>query len=216
MDKAKLKQSLLLYAVTDRKSCEREKFLSDIEKALDGGVTMLQLREKHLSDDELLREAEEVLALCRKYGVPMIVNDRADIAVRIGADGVHVGADDMEVGEIRKKYGAEIIVGATAKTVEQAKKAEACGADYLGVGAVFPSPTKQNAKRITIKEMRDITSSVNIPSVAIGGISAENINELSGDGMCGFAVVSAVFSAVDVTKAAEMLKKSAKGIVCSR
>lgn len=212
MDKTKLKQSLLLYAVTDRKEFGREKFLADIEKALAGGVTMLQLREKHLSDDELLREGEEVLGLCQKYGVPLIINDRADIAAKIGADGVHVGAEDMEISEIRKKYGDEIIVGATAKTVEQAKKAQECGADYLGVGAVFPSPTKQNARRITLPTLSDITSSVKIPSVAIGGISAENIHELSGGGMCGFAVVSAIFSAEDITKAAEKLKILAKEI----
>ncbi|MGN1409826.1 MAG: thiamine phosphate synthase [Eubacteriales bacterium] len=212
MDKTKLKQSLLLYAVTDRKDCGREKFLDDIEKALAGGVTMLQLREKHLSDDELLREGEEVLGLCQKYGVPLIINDRADIAAKIGADGVHVGAEDMEISEIRQKYGDEIIVGATAKTVGQAKKAQECGADYLGVGAVFPSPTKQNARRITLSDLRDITSSVKIPSVAIGGISAENIHELSGGGMCGFAVVSAVFSAEDITKAAKKLKKLAEEI----
>lgn len=213
MDKSKLRQSLLLYAVTDRKTGDRQKFLADIEKALDGGVTMLQLREKHLSDDELLREAEEVLKLCRRYSVPLIINDRADIAAKIGADGVHVGAEDMEVGEIREKYGCELAIGATAKTVESAKNAEACGADYLGVGAVFPSPTKQNAKRITLGGLREIASAVKIPSVAIGGISAENIRGLEGGGMCGFAVISAIFSAEDVTKAAEELKRSAKEII---
>ncbi len=204
------KDMLLLYAVTDRSFVGKQTFYEQIEDALRGGVTILQLREKNLPDEEFIQEAIEVKSLCVKYGVPLIINDNVDVALRSGADGVHVGIEDMAVSEIRKRVPADFIIGATAKTVEQAKTAEASGADYLGVGAVFPSPTKKNAIRITTEQLQEITGSVSIPAVAIGGISESNVTEIKGGGMCGIAVVSAIFGAEDIAYEARALKEKAK------
>ena len=201
---------LLLYAVTDRHWTGRLTLYQQVEQALQGGVTMVQLREKNLSEAEITAQAEELLELCRRYNVPLIINDNADIALKIGADGVHLGIEDASVAEIRRKAGKDFIIGATAKTVEQAKAAEAAGADYLGVGAVFPSPTKQNAIRITASQLKTICESVNIPAVAIGGIGLQNIEQLKVGGIKGIAVVSAIFGAEDIKAAAEQLKEKAQ------
>lgn len=201
------KEQLLLYAVTDRSWVGKYTLLQQIEQALEGGVTIIQLREKNLSEDEFMKEAIEAKKMCDKYNVPLIINDNVDVAIGSGADGVHVGIEDMSVDEIRKRAGAEFIIGATAKTVEQAQKAERAGADYLGVGAVFPSPTKKNAIRITKEQLKEITSSVSIPAVAIGGITLDNISEIRGGGMCGVAVVSAVFGAENIPEACKKLKR---------
>ncbi|MBR6259137.1 MAG: thiamine phosphate synthase [Oscillospiraceae bacterium] len=200
------REKLLLYAITDRSYLGKMTLSEQAEEALKGGVTCLQLREKALPDDELLAEAEEIKGLCRAYGALFIINDRADIALLIGADGVHVGAEDEAVASVRKKAGPDFIIGATAKTIEEARAAERAGADYLGVGAVFPSPTKQNARRITPEKLREICAAVKIPAVAIGGITAENIREIYGSGIAGAAVISAVFGAEDIKKAARELK----------
>ena len=201
---------LLLYAVTDRSRTGRLTLYEQVELALQGGVTMVQLREKNLSEAEIITQARELLELCHRYNVPLIINDNADIALEVGADGVHLGIEDAPVAEIRKKAGSGFIIGATAKTSEQAKAAEAAGADYLGVGAVFPSPTKQNAIRITTCQLKEICGSVNIPAVAIGGIGLHNMDELKGGGMKGVAVVSAIFGAEDIRTAAEKLKEKAR------
>lgn len=198
---------LLLYAVTDRSWVGRQTLYDQIEDALRGGATMIQLREKQLSDDAFIAEAVQVHELCRRYGVPLIINDRVEVALRSGADGVHVGIEDAPVSEIRRQVGEQFIIGATAKTVEQARAAEQAGADYLGVGAVFPSPTKQNAIRITVPQLREICSSVAIPAVAIGGITLENLAELRGGGMKGIAVVSAIFAAEEITSATAALRQ---------
>ncbi len=203
------KNMLLLYAVTDRGYCLGKSLYEQVEQALSGGVTLVQLREKYLSDDEFTQEAKLLKKLCHSYGVPLIINDRADIAISCGADGVHVGADDESVCEIRKKAPDGFIIGATAKTEEQAQRAERDGADYIGVGAVFVSSTKKNAIRITEKQLKQITSSVSIPAVAIGGITNDKALSLKGSGVCGIAVVSALFSADDITGAAIKLKKTA-------
>lgn len=202
------KENLLLYAVTDRSFTGRQTLLQQIEAALTGGVTLVQLREKQMDEEDFIREAREVRDLCHRFSVPLIVNDRVDVALASGADGVHVGIEDCPVAEIRKKTGKDFIIGATAKTVEQARKAEADGADYLGVGAVFPSPTKKNAIRITNEQLRKICTSVSIPAVAIGGICLDNVSELAGCGMDGIAVVSAVFAADDIAEASRKLKRS--------
>lgn len=207
------KDDLLLYAITDRGSLDKNVFFEKIEEALQGGVTILQLREKELDEDSFTDEAIEVKALCRKYGVPLIINDNVDVALKSGADGVHVGIEDMPIDEIRRKAPDSFIIGATCKTVEQAQSAERLGADYMGVGAVFPSPTKKNAVRITREQLKEICSSVSIPAVAIGGITLENVGELQGGGMSGIAVVSAVFSADDIQKAASLLKEKAKSLI---
>lgn len=207
------KQSLLLYAVTDRAFVGKQTLLEQIEAALRGGVSIVQLREKSLPLDAFVSEAVLVRELCRRYGVPLIINDNVDVALQSGADGVHVGIEDAPVAEIRRKAGKDFIIGATAKTVRQAQFAEQSGADYLGVGAVFPSPTKANAVRITASQLRTICESVSIPAVAIGGITRENALTLQNCGVQGIAVVSALFSADDIESAAAALLQTAKAVI---
>ena len=199
------KNMLKLYAVTDRTWLGGRSLEEAVEQAILGGVTCVQLREKDMDDDELIEEASKLAEICHRHNVPLIVNDNFIAAMKSGADGVHVGIEDAPVKEIRRIAGENFIIGATAKTVEQAKRAEAEGADYLGVGAVFPSPTMKNALRITPDMLREICSSVKIPAVAIGGISHDNVREIKDCGQVGIAVVSAVFAAEDIRKAAEEL-----------
>ena len=204
---------LLLYAVTDRAWVGKQTLLEQIEDALKGGVTMVQLREKKMGEASFVEEAIQVRDLCHKYNVPLVINDNVDVALKSGADGVHVGIEDVPVAEIRKRVPADFIIGATCKTVEQAKVAEAAGADYMGVGAVFPSPTKTNAVRITNEQLREIVSSVSIPAVAIGGISYDNVYEIKGSGVSGVAVVSAIFGAENIEKATTLLKERVKAVM---
>lgn len=206
-------ENLLLYAVTDRAWVGRQTLLEQIESALKGGATLVQLREKDLPRLDYIREAAQATALCHRYGVPLIVNDSLEVALKSGADGVHVGIEDQPVAEIRRQAGKGFLIGATAKTVEQARAAQAAGADYLGVGAVFPSPTKKNAIRITTGQLREICASVSIPCVAIGGISRENLPALAGGGMDGFALVSAIFSQPDIEAACRELRALAERTV---
>lgn len=208
------KDMLTLYAITDEGCLKGRDLFEQAELALQGGVTCLQLRDKNMDTDTLAETASELLKICRRYGVPLIVNDNYSAALKSGADGVHVGIDDAPVAEIRRIAGKDFIIGATAKTVEQAVRAEKAGADYIGVGAVFPSPTKKNAIRITPSQLREIASSVEIPAVAIGGITADNAGEIKDCGQCGIAVVSAVFAADDVRSAAEKLRRIAEEGKC--
>lgn len=201
------KENLLLYAVTDRAWAGEMPLYRQIEAALKGGVTLVQLREKNLSDQAFLEEAMAVRDLCHSYQVPLIINDNVEVAKKSGADGVHVGITDAPVAEIRREMGSDFIIGATAKTVEQARQAEAAGASYLGVGAVFPSPTKAEAVRITVEQLKEISGSVELPTVAIGGIGYANIKELAGSGVDGVAVVSALFAQDDIEEAAMALKR---------
>lgn len=198
---------LKLYAITDRAWIYRKSLDQQVEDAIIGGATIIQLREKNISEDEFIKEAILIKKVCNKYNVPLIINDNAEVAFKSGADGVHVGLNDSPVELIRKKYGKNFIIGATAKTVEQAKSALEQGADYIGVGAVFPSPTKTDAVRITFSQLNDICNSVTIPAVAIGGISLENIHELTGCSIKGVAVVSAVFGSEDIQSATVKLRK---------
>ena len=207
------KEMLLLYAVTDRSWEGKQSLYEQVEDALKGGVTIIQLREKGLDEEEFLREAIQIKELCGKYQVPLIINDNVDVALKSGADGVHVGMEDTPVQEIRQRVGEDFIIGATAKTVEQARAAKQAGADYLGVGAVFPSPTKKNAIRITREQLKEICSSVNIPAVAIGGITYENMEEIRGAGIAGVAVVSSIFAAGNIEKATVELKGKVKGVI---
>lgn len=204
---------LQLYAVTDRAWVGKQTLLEQIEDALKGGTTIVQLREKNLDEDSFVKEAVQVLDLCHKYNVPLIINDNVEVALKSGADGVHVGIEDAPVAEIRKQVSADFIIGATCKTVEQAKIAEAAGADYMGVGAIFPSPTKTNAVRITNEQLREIVSSVSIPAVAIGGISYDNVCEIEGSSVSGIAVVSAIFGAENIEKATALLKERVKAVI---
>lgn len=207
------KETLLLYAVTDRTWVGKQTLYEQIEDALKGGVTLVQLREKALAYDAFVQEAREVKALCAQYGVPLIINDNVEVALAAGADGVHVGIEDAPVAQIRARAGADFIIGATCKTVAQAQAAEKAGADYMGVGAVFPSPTKQNAIRITTQQLKEICASVAIPAVAIGGITYENMQELAGGGMDGIAVVSAIFAAEDIQTSTAKLKERAREVI---
>ena len=207
------KKMLLLYAVTDQAWVGKQTLLEQIEDALEGGATIVQLREKKMDEASFVAEAIQVRDLCHKYNVPLIINDNVDVALKSGADGVHVGIEDAPVAEIRKRVPADFIIGATCKTVEQAKIAEAAGADYMGVGAVFPSPTKTNAVRITNEQLREIVSSVSIPAVAIGGISYDNVCEIKGSSVSGVAVVSAIFGAEDIEQATTLLKERVKAVV---
>lgn len=200
------KEKLLLYAITDSGCIGERDFYEEVENALRGGVTILQLREKNLTTPQLTEKARKVKAICRKYNVPLIVNDDVQAAIDSGADGVHVGADDTDVAQIRRLAGNDFIIGATAKTVEQAANAQNSGADYLGCGALFTSSTKKNAKPMTIETLKKITSEVTIPVVAIGGLTYENIDIIKDSGVSGAAVVSAIFAEKDVKIAAEKLK----------
>lgn len=207
------KEMLLLYAVTDRSWVGRQTLYEQVEDALKGGATIVQLREKELPEDVFTQEAKQLVSLCHRYRVPLIINDNVEVALNSGADGVHVGIEDAPVVEIRKRVGADFIIGATAKTIEQAQLAQQSGADYLGVGAVFPSPTKKNAVRIHTEQLHEICTSVSIPAVAIGGITMENVSQLAGGGMQGIAVVSAIFSAENIAQTTAQLKEKIKQIL---
>lgn len=204
---------LRLYAVTDQAWVGRQTLLEQIEDALKGGATIVQLREKNMDEEAFVEEAIAVRNLCRKYNVPLIINDNVDVALKSRADGVHVGIEDTPVEEIRKRVPADFIIGATCKTIGQAKAAEAAGADYIGVGAVFPSSTKTSAVRITNEQLREIVSSVAIPAVAIGGICCENVCEMKGSSVSGVAVVSAIFAAEDIEKATALLKERVTAVI---
>ena len=201
---------LRLYAVTDRTWLRGRTLLEQVEDALRGGATMVQLREKELDEDAFLREAMALAKLCHRYGVPLLINDNVEIARRSGADGVHVGQEDMAAEEVRGILGSDMIVGVTAKTVEQALRAQDAGADYLGSGAVFGSSTKLNAKPMTRETLSAITSAVSIPVVAIGGIHRGNILELAGTGIAGVAVVSGIFAAENIEEECRLLRRLAE------
>lgn len=207
------KKDLLLYAVTDSRWTGRQTLYEQVEEAIKGGITFLQLREKDLDEGSFLKEAEKMRDLCRKNQIPFIINDNVDIALKTGADGVHVGQEDMEAQDVRKILGEDKIIGVSARTVEQAVKAQQQGADYLGVGSVFTTGTKLDAGHVSYGTLKEICRSVTIPVIAIGGITKENVKELSGSGICGVAVVSALFAQEDIRKAAADLKTEVKKAV---
>ena len=199
-------KDLLLYAVTDRAWLRGQTLYEQVEAALKGGATFVQLREKNLDEESFFREALEIKKLCRKYRVPFVINDNVAIAKAADADGVHVGQSDMEAGDVRAILGGSKILGVSAQTVEQAVLAEKRGADYLGVGAVFPTGSKDDADIVSLETLSAICRAVSIPVVAIGGIGKHNVKELRGTGICGIAVISAIFAAEDIEKAAKELK----------
>ena len=207
------KEDLLLYAVTDRSWLNGETLYAQVEKALKGGVTFVQLREKALDEQAFLEEAKEIQKLCAQYHVPFVINDNVEIAAQIGADGVHVGQSDMEAGDVREKLGPDRIIGVSAQTVEQAVRAQERGADYLGVGAVFPTGSKADAVEVSHETVRAITEAVDIPVIAIGGITKDNVSELSGTGICGIAVISAIFAQEDIEGAARVLEERTEAAV---
>ena len=207
------KKSLLLYAVTDRTWLRGKTLYEQVEKAIRGGVTFVQLREKHLDEVSFQSEALEIQELCRKYNIPFIINDNVEIAKKINADGVHVGQSDMKVGNVRAILGEDKILGVSAQTVEQALIAEKEGADYLGVGAVFPTGSKLDADDVSLDTLKEICSAVNIPVVAIGGIGAGNVLELENSGISGIAVISAIFAAENIESATRNLKELTEKVV---
>ncbi len=208
------KKDLLLYAVTDRHWLkDGERLYDQVEKALKGGVTFVQLREKDLDANAFLAEAKEIQALCRSWGVPFVIDDNVELAVAIDADGVHVGQSDMEAGDVRAMIGPDKILGVSTRTVEQARAAQARGADYLGVGAVFATGSKADAVEVDHEVVREICRAVDIPAIAIGGITADNVKELAGSGLSGIAVISAIFGAADIEAAAAKLRALTKEMV---
>lgn len=203
-------KDMMLYAVTDAAWTGKKTLTEQVEEAMKGGITFLQLREKHLSKEEFLKEAIEIKDLARKYQIPFVINDNIEIAQKAEADGVHVGQDDMPVEEVRQILGPDKIIGVSAHNVEEAVRAEQGGADYLGVGAVYPTSTKENTSAVSMEEMKKICQTVSIPVVAIGGIKKDNMNVLTGTGVDGIAVVSAIFAAKDIRKAARELLEAVK------
>lgn len=201
------RKDLMLYAVTDRSWLGGETLRSQVERALKGGATFIQLREKELDEGDFLEEAKEIQKLCREYHVPFVINDNVEIAAAVGADGVHVGQSDMEAGDVRRRLGPDKIIGVSAQTAEQALRAQEHGADYLGVGAVFPTGSKADATEVSREMLEEICRAVDIPVIAIGGIGRENVMELKGSGICGIAVISAIFAQKDIEAAAAELKK---------
>lgn len=207
------KKSFLLYVVTDRTWTGKQTLYEQTEAAVKGGAGMVQIREKELDADKFYAEAKEIKELCRIYNVPFIVNDDVELAKRIDADGVHVGQSDMDAAEVRRLIGNDKILGVSVQTAEQAICAEKCGADYLGVGAIFSTSTKADADAVSIDTLKEICNSVKIPVVAIGGISVDNVSKLSGSGISGVAVISAVYAAENIEKAARDLKNEAEKAV---
>jgi thiamine-phosphate pyrophosphorylase len=204
------KEELLLYAVTDRSWLHGRTLKEQVKEALDGGVTFLQLREKQIDSELFLQEAQELKELCKQYQVPFVINDDVELALKVDADGVHVGQSDMEAGDVRKKLGKDKIIGVSAQTVEQAVMAEKHGADYLGVGAVFPTSSKDDAQEVDYETLKAICQAVQIPVIAIGGINTQNVDRLKGSGICGVAVISAIFAQEDIKEAAKELKNRTK------
>ena len=209
------KDMMLLYAVTDRAWLGNMTLYQQVECALKGGVTCVQLREKELSDEDFLAEAVEISALCKKYNVPFFINDNVEVAVKCKADGIHVGQDDMAAVNVRELVGDDMMIGVSVHTVSEALEAAAAGADCLGVGAMFPTSTKTDADVLTMDTLRDICAAVDIPVVAIGGIGKSNIGQLKGTGVDGVALVSAIFSAKDIESECRELRKLSEEMVRS-
>ena len=207
------KEDMLLYGITDRAWLNGRSLSEVVEESLKGGVTILQIREKDLNEDEFLKESKKIKALCKLYKVPLIINDNVRIAKEIDADGVHLGQGDMEITKAREILGRDKIIGITAKTVEQAVIAEKNGADYLGSGAIYATGTKADAKRLSVESLREICDSVDIPVVAIGGLTYDNIDILEGSGIDGIAVVSAIYASSNITETTRDLKEKVKSLL---
>lgn len=207
------KQSMLLYAVTDRSWLNGARLADQVEQCVKAGVTFVQLREKNLDFDSFVQQAKEVKAITDRYHVPFVINDNPRVAKAVEADGVHVGQGDLSIQEIRNILGADKIIGVSAKTVDQAVKAQREGASYLGVGAAFSTSTKLDASTISLDRYQEITRSVTIPVVAIGGIGPDNVQRLQGTGIDGIAVVSAIFAQPDIAAATRHLVQLARQVV---
>lgn len=207
------KKYMHLYAVTDRAWTGNKTLYEQIKEALENGVTCVQLREKNLDEASFIEEAKKICVLCRQYNTPFIVNDNVNVAIASNADGIHIGQDDTRLKDVRKIVGENMIIGISAHTVEEAKFAQENGADYIGIGAVFETSTKNDVDVIPYEKVKSICDAVDIPKVAIGGINAENILKLKGSGIDGVAVVSAIFGAKDIGKATKELYTLANNLI---
>ena len=207
------KEMMMLYAVTDRMWTGKQTLMEQVEDALKGGATCVQLREKELDEDAFLQEALEMKALCEKYHVPFFVNDNVEIAVKCMADGIHVGQSDMATAKVRQTVGEDMMIGVSVHSVEEALVAVRNGADCLGVGAMFSTSTKADANVLTKEVLKEICDAVDIPVVAIGGISKENMGELKGTGVDGVALVSAIFAAEDIEEECRILRQMAEEMI---
>lgn len=206
-------KTMLLYAVTDRAWVGKQSLYEQVEAALKGGATCVQLREKELDEETFLQEAMEIAALCKRYGVPFFINDNVEIAVKCRADGIHVGQEDMAAAQVRRRVGDGMMIGVSVHSVEEALEAVKNGADYLGVGAMFSTSTKTNIRVLTKEILRDICAAVDVPVVAIGGIGKANLSQLSGTGVDGVALVSAIFAADDIESECRLLRKLSEEVV---
>lgn len=207
------KDALSLYGITDRYWLNGRPLIHDVQLALEGGVTMIQLREKNLDEESFYREAIEIKELCKKFHVPFIINDNVELAKKVDADGIHVGQNDMAAQDVRAIIGPDKILGVSTQTVEEALLAQKMGADYLGVGAVFPTGSKDDCWVLSHDLCREICSAVTIPVVAIGGINLGNISKLSGLGFSGISLISAIFGQSDIKAAAMKLKEEVSKIL---
>lgn len=207
------KKTMLLYAVTDRAWTGKQTLYKQVEAALKGGATCVQLREKDLLEEDFLKEAKEIGALCKRYGVPFFINDNVDIAIAVHADGIHVGQEDMAAAKVRERVGKDMMIGVSAHSVQEAVDAVQNGADCLGVGAMFSTSTKTDADVLPMETLKEICEAVDVPVVAIGGIGKANMKKFAGTGVDGFALVSAIFSAPDIEKECRELRKLAEETV---
>ncbi len=207
------KKTMLLYAVTDRMWTGKQTLYEQVEAALLGGVTCVQLREKELSEGEFLKEAKKIKELCHRYNVPFFINDNVDVAIKCGADGIHIGQEDMQADKVRLLVGDNMMIGVSVHTVKEALDAVKNGADCLGVGAMFSTSTKLDADVLSMETLHDICHSVDIPVVAIGGLNKDNILKLAGTGVCGVALVSAIFAAEDIENECKELYQISKEMV---
>ena len=212
--KEQLKESMVLYAITHRYWLKEGESLTDkVREAIRGGATFIQLREKNLSEDLMRKEAIEIKEICREYDVPFVINDDVMLAKELDADGVHVGQDDMKAEKVREILGPDKILGVSAQTVEEALLAQSMGADYLGVGAVFKTGSKDDARDVSHDTLQEIANAVDIPVIAIGGITKNNVLELKGRGIAGISVISAIFAQPDIEAAASELRDKVRTIV---
>ena len=207
------KKTMLLYAVTDRTWTGKQSLYEQVESALKGGVTCVQLREKELDEESFLKEAIEICRLCKSYGVPFFINDNVDIAIKCHADGIHVGQEDMEASKVRERVGEEMMIGVSVHSVAEALEAVRNGADCLGVGSMFSTSTKKDVDVLPKEILRDICAAVDIPVVAIGGINRSNILKLSGSGADGVALVSAIFASEDIESECRELYKLSEEMI---